>query len=105
MQEHDEVREYIELDNEQGQEGGNEEFVTLSIIPNFDGIPTSMIESSILDFNEAMEQITQEQHVVNLPTFAVMTETPPLGEHNCHFCNNNFCYYINVTSRYNNWDS
>lgn len=66
------------MDDEQGQEVGNEEFVTLSSIPSFDDIPTSMIESSILDLNEAMEQVTQKQHVVTLSTFVAIIETPPL---------------------------
>lgn len=37
-----------------------------------------MIESSILDFNKAMEQVSTEQHAVSLSISVAMTKTPPL---------------------------
>lgn len=37
---------------------GETEFVSLSSLPSFDDVPASMIESSILDFNKAMAQIS-----------------------------------------------
>lgn len=56
----------------------DQEFVTLSSLPSFDDVPTSMIESSILDFTEVMSQMSQDQKSMSIPNITITTEIPPL---------------------------
>lgn len=72
-----------EEDEEQVDEGldveeDDEEFITLSILPSFDDVPASMVEHSILDFIEAMEQMSQEQQIVMIPSGVDTVEASPL---------------------------
>lgn len=60
------------------QSKATQEFFTLTNFSNLDDFPSSTIESTMLDFNEALEGAFEEQSIVNLPVTTITTKIPPL---------------------------
>lgn len=56
---HQEEEEYDDegLNTEVPRQEGDQQYVILSSLSSFDDVPTSNIESSILDFTKSMEQV------------------------------------------------
>lgn len=50
-----------------------EQFFTLTNFSNLDDFPSSTIESTMLDFNEALEGALEEQYIVNLLVTTTIT--------------------------------
>lgn len=55
-----------------------QQFFTLTNFSNLDDFPSSTIESTMLDFNEALEGAFEEQSTVNLPVTTITMKIPPL---------------------------